>query len=181
MPYNAQLVNTLVIYRASLWHIQTLLGLLAGTLYIALTCPNVQIHSKLAQSNCIKSKQDDPTKNAFKPFIFLLFCSIPTDEASIPSPGPTSGPNTFMTPNHTGGIHLWQFLKDLLVQPDSYGYCIRWLDRPQGMITHLLDPTKKRLFVDSQSKERYLFDPSQRDLLDPTKAKNFNCWISTKQ
>ncbi|XP_071809275.1 SAM pointed domain-containing Ets transcription factor-like [Asterias amurensis] len=55
------------------------------------------------------------------------------DEASIPSPGPTSGPNTFMTPNHTGGIHLWQFLKDLLVQPDSYGYCIRWLDRPQGI------------------------------------------------
>ncbi|XP_022082715.1 SAM pointed domain-containing Ets transcription factor-like [Acanthaster planci] len=54
------------------------------------------------------------------------------DEASIPSPGP-SGPNTFMTPNHTGGIHLWQFLKELLLQPDSYGYCIRWLDRSQGI------------------------------------------------
>ncbi|XP_038044793.1 SAM pointed domain-containing Ets transcription factor-like [Patiria miniata] len=54
------------------------------------------------------------------------------DEVSIPSPSPT-GPNTFMTPNHTGGIHLWQFLKELLLQPDSYGYCIRWLDRSQGI------------------------------------------------
>jgi hypothetical protein len=54
------------------------------------------------------------------------------DEASIPSPSPT-GPNTYMTPNHTGGIHLWQFLKELLLQPESYCYCIRWLDRPQGI------------------------------------------------
>ncbi|XP_054761670.2 SAM pointed domain-containing Ets transcription factor-like [Lytechinus pictus] len=54
------------------------------------------------------------------------------DEISIPSPAP-SGPNTSMTPNHTGGIQLWQFLKELLLQPNSYSYCIRWMDRSQGI------------------------------------------------
>ena len=78
-------------------------------------------------------KCSDPTfTNPF--FWSLLIFSPPIpDEASVPSPSPTSGPNTYMTPNHTGSIHLWQFLKELLLQPDSYGYCIRWLDRPQGM------------------------------------------------
>lgn len=30
-------------------------------------------------------------------------------------------------------IHLWQFLKELLTQPQIYGSCIRWLDRPKGV------------------------------------------------
>lgn len=30
-------------------------------------------------------------------------------------------------------IHLWQFLKELLSQPQVYGSCIRWLDRPRGV------------------------------------------------
>ncbi|XP_071955766.1 SAM pointed domain-containing Ets transcription factor-like [Antedon mediterranea] len=54
------------------------------------------------------------------------------DEISLPSPT-ASGPNTSMTPNHKGGIHLWQFLKELLLQPDSYSYCIRWLNRAEGI------------------------------------------------
>ncbi|XP_033117457.1 SAM pointed domain-containing Ets transcription factor-like [Anneissia japonica] len=54
------------------------------------------------------------------------------DEVSLPSPT-ASGPNTSMTPNHKGGIHLWQFLKELLLQPDSYSYCIRWLNRTEGI------------------------------------------------
>lgn len=55
------------------------------------------------------------------------------DESSIPSPVAPTGPNTSMTPNHTGGIQLWQFLKELLLQPNSYSYCIRWIDRTQGI------------------------------------------------
>lgn len=37
--------------------------------------------------------------------------------------------------NGRGGthIHLWQFLKELLHQPQLYGSCIRWLDRPKGV------------------------------------------------
>ncbi|XP_071503221.1 SAM pointed domain-containing Ets transcription factor-like [Diadema antillarum] len=54
------------------------------------------------------------------------------EDESSSSPAP-SGPNTSMTPNHTGGIQLWQFLKELLLQPNSYTYCIRWLDRNQGI------------------------------------------------
>ena len=30
-------------------------------------------------------------------------------------------------------IHLWQFLKELLSQPQLYGSCIRWMDRPKGV------------------------------------------------
>ena len=30
-------------------------------------------------------------------------------------------------------IHLWQFLKELLLQPQSYHGCIRWLDRSRGI------------------------------------------------
>lgn len=30
-------------------------------------------------------------------------------------------------------IHLWQFLKELLSQPQQHGTCIRWLDRPNGV------------------------------------------------
>jgi SAM pointed domain-containing ETS transcription factor len=29
-------------------------------------------------------------------------------------------------------IHLWQFLKELLLQPQAYHGCIRWLDRARG-------------------------------------------------
>lgn len=39
--------------------------------------------------------------------------------------------------HHHGGsgahIHLWQFLKELLTQPESYSAAIRWLDRPAGV------------------------------------------------
>ena len=30
-------------------------------------------------------------------------------------------------------IHLWQFLRELLIQTRSYGNCIRWLDRSKGI------------------------------------------------
>lgn len=48
--------------------------------------------------------------------------------------------NNNNTNNHTGcptsshsHIHLWQFLKELLVQPHLYGSCIRWMDRSKGV------------------------------------------------
>lgn len=30
-------------------------------------------------------------------------------------------------------IHLWQFLKELLASPQTYGTAIRWLDRSRGV------------------------------------------------
>ncbi|XP_048730261.2 SAM pointed domain-containing Ets transcription factor-like isoform X2 [Ostrea edulis] len=30
-------------------------------------------------------------------------------------------------------IHLWEFLKELLLQPDSYSGCIKWVSRPDGI------------------------------------------------
>lgn len=29
-------------------------------------------------------------------------------------------------------IHLWQFLRELLLKPHNYGRCIRWLNKEKG-------------------------------------------------
>jgi hypothetical protein len=29
-------------------------------------------------------------------------------------------------------IHLWQFLRELLLKPHNYGHCIRWLNKEKG-------------------------------------------------
>ncbi|XP_060531265.1 DNA-binding protein D-ETS-4 [Cylas formicarius] len=41
-----------------------------------------------------------------------------------------SKPTTSKTGSH---IHLWQFLKELLANPQTNGPCIRWLDRSKGI------------------------------------------------
>ncbi|XP_077994744.1 SAM pointed domain-containing Ets transcription factor-like isoform X2 [Glandiceps talaboti] len=53
-----------------------------------------------------------------------------SDDESVHSP---SRFDTSMTPNHTSSIHLWQFLKELLRQPERFGHCIRYLDREKGI------------------------------------------------
>lgn len=47
----------------------------------------------------------------------------------------SSAPHAPTTPSRGGGshIHLWQFLKELLSQPQVHGSCIRWLDRSKGV------------------------------------------------
>ncbi|XP_044748000.1 DNA-binding protein D-ETS-4 [Coccinella septempunctata] len=41
-----------------------------------------------------------------------------------------SKPSTSRTGTH---IHLWQFLKELLQNPQTHGSCIRWMDRTKGI------------------------------------------------
>lgn len=31
-------------------------------------------------------------------------------------------------------IHLWQFLRELLLKPHNYGRCIRWLNKEKGIL-----------------------------------------------
>ncbi|XP_045480060.1 DNA-binding protein D-ETS-4 [Harmonia axyridis] len=50
------------------------------------------------------------------------------EETSITSD--PSKPSTSRTGTH---IHLWQFLKELLQNPQTHGSCIRWLDRAKGI------------------------------------------------
>ncbi|XP_076823953.1 uncharacterized protein LOC143470008 isoform X2 [Clavelina lepadiformis] len=38
-----------------------------------------------------------------------------------------------ITPNHTSSIHLWEFLKELLLQPQAYGRFIRWINKDRGV------------------------------------------------
>ena len=29
-------------------------------------------------------------------------------------------------------IHLWQFLRELLLKPNNYSFCIRWINKEKG-------------------------------------------------
>lgn len=53
--------------------------------------------------------------------LFLVFLEMPASEIKHE-----------MTPTKQN-IHLWQFLRELLLQPRNYGNCIRWLDRTKGI------------------------------------------------
>lgn len=47
-----------------------------------------------------------------------------------------SGETTIVSKSNRQGsahIHLWQFLKELLSSPQTYGTAIRWLDRSRGV------------------------------------------------
>ena len=54
-----------------------------------------------------------------------------TDELA---PLPADEDEDKVTPGRSGShIHLWQFLKELLTQPQLYGSAIRWIDRQKGI------------------------------------------------
>ncbi|XP_057669547.1 DNA-binding protein D-ETS-4 isoform X1 [Diorhabda carinulata] len=52
------------------------------------------------------------------------------EEEETLSPPDVSKPTTSRSGSH---IHLWQFLKELLASPQTYGSCIRWIDRSKGI------------------------------------------------
>lgn len=59
-------------------------------------------------------------------------------ETQIQTSGETTTTTTPPPPPKTGRqgsahIHLWQFLKELLGSPQTYGTAIRWLDRSRGV------------------------------------------------
>lgn len=59
-------------------------------------------------------------------------------ETQTQTPGETTTTTTPPPPPKIGRqgsahIHLWQFLKELLASPQTYGTAIRWLDRSRGV------------------------------------------------
>lgn len=59
-----------------------------------------------------------------------VLSSSSSSSSSTSSPGNSVNGSNRNTGSH---IHLWQFLKELLGQPQQYGSCIRWLDRTKGI------------------------------------------------
>jgi SAM pointed domain-containing ETS transcription factor len=59
----------------------------------------------------------------------------PSSSAASSVAGSSTASHSGATPTRGGGshIHLWQFLKELLSQPQVHGSCIRWLDRSKGV------------------------------------------------
>ncbi|XP_071453144.1 DNA-binding protein D-ETS-4-like [Hetaerina americana] len=56
------------------------------------------------------------------------------EEAGMSQASPQTEGSPSTGTNRSGShIHLWQFLKELLAQGNSYGACIRWLDRSRGV------------------------------------------------
>ncbi|EJW86507.1 ets-domain-containing protein [Wuchereria bancrofti] len=35
-------------------------------------------------------------------------------------------------PRHSGTVHLWHFIRELLDHPKQYSSCVRWVDRQEG-------------------------------------------------
>ncbi|RWS27343.1 DNA-binding protein D-ETS-4-like isoform X2 [Leptotrombidium deliense] len=60
---------------------------------------------------------------------------ISEDGCEVSSPSSGQQANVTSTGGRASGshIHLWQFLKELLSQPQEYGSCIRWTDRQKGI------------------------------------------------
>ncbi|NXR56463.1 SPDEF factor, partial [Hippolais icterina] len=68
--------------------------------------------------------------------------SLPSSHRSLPSPHPSfsvTGGNTSWVDGEVDSscpgqpIHLWQFLKELLLKPHNYGRFIRWLNKDKGI------------------------------------------------
>lgn len=68
----------------------------------------------------------------------LLNTSTSTSVDSSSIAGSSSSATIILPPTKTGRqggahIHLWQFLKELLANPQQNGTAIRWLDRSKGV------------------------------------------------
>lgn len=68
-----------------------------------------------------------PSTVESKPTIASGIVTAAGSDVSIASPKSGSGRQG------SAHIHLWQFLKELLGSPQTYGTAIRWLDRSRGV------------------------------------------------
>ncbi|NXD43301.1 SPDEF factor, partial [Copsychus sechellarum] len=60
--------------------------------------------------------------------------SLPSSHPSLPAGGDTSWADSEVDSSCAGQpIHLWQFLKELLLKPHNYGRFIRWLNKDKGI------------------------------------------------
>ena len=66
----------------------------------------------------------------------LLTHAYPSDEEDEETETPQKSPSRPGT-----NIHLWQFVKELLLQPTLYGNYIHWIDRQKG-IFKIVDSVK---------------------------------------
>lgn len=66
----------------------------------------------------------------------LLEGNLMSSITCLPVSSPSASSSSSSSPGRTSSgshIHLWQFLKELLGQPQLYGSSIRWLDRSKGV------------------------------------------------
>ena len=68
-----------------------------------------------------------------------MFAEDEEEESESGLKSPVSGTSGGSRPGTN--IHLWQFVKELLLQPAAYGNYIHWIDRPKG-IFKIVDSVK---------------------------------------
>uniref|UniRef100_A0A336MIX4 CSON000447 protein n=2 Tax=Culicoides sonorensis TaxID=179676 RepID=A0A336MIX4_CULSO len=102
----------------------------------------VENPSDICMSTVIKSEIDETS--IASPMSTVSCSSIsttPTSSAVVVTPpttnststGASSTPTKAPTRQGSAHIHLWQFLKELLSAPQTYGTALRWIDRKQGI------------------------------------------------
>lgn len=60
-------------------------------------------------------------------------------------------------------IHLWQFLRELLLKPHSYGRCIRWLNKEKGASRMLQE--RQILLSGHQGAPRFTFTETVMNMI----------------
>lgn len=80
-----------------------------------------------------KSKQVHFILNVPKPTFYVSLGVSDEEDDDIADSPQASNPSPQAKGRGGSHIHLWQFLKELLANPQANGACIRWLDRTNGV------------------------------------------------
>ena len=72
-------------------------------------------------------------------YIFIILSDEEDDDSDAGGKSPTRSSPGSGRPGTN--IHLWQFVKELLLQPTLYGNYIHWIDRQKG-IFKIVDSVK---------------------------------------
>ncbi|VDK85783.1 unnamed protein product [Cylicostephanus goldi] len=88
-------------------------------------CVDIQSMLQMQQDGMRFCGQMNGMKSAFRAIATFNMNSAQTPPTEEQRPSPF--------PRHSGTVHLWHFIRELLDHPNKqYGSCVRWVDRDEG-------------------------------------------------
>uniref|UniRef100_F1LGW8 DNA-binding protein D-ETS-4 n=1 Tax=Ascaris suum TaxID=6253 RepID=F1LGW8_ASCSU len=74
-------------------------------------------------------------------------------------------------PRHSGTVHLWHFIRELLDHPKQYSSCVRWVDREEGTFKIESSHHLARFWGQRKNRAQMNYDKLSRSLFDNTTRK----------
>jgi SAM pointed domain-containing ETS transcription factor len=87
-----------------------------------------------------------------------------TAPAAAPEPIQQTRPAQVAPIRTSSNIHLWQFVKELLNQPQNHSGCIHWIDREQGIFKIVDSVRVAELWGRRKNRPAMNFDKLSRSL-----------------